>query len=1225
MSLAAAVQQELAVDLGTLRGGRIVARAMTAIGRSSAAEPRAYGFGDERPYRRLVIPDDLVTDQALQEGAKDEFGHAAIARAVGDLTLSTITPVNIALFGPWGSGKSSFYHLMSRRIDQQDKNVAVVRYDAWKFGGQALKANFIQHVAAAAGVAKLGDLDRELNLAQEQSRIRLWAWLHTNWRSIGGAFLIAMAFAAVWVAIHAALLSGTIHPADHFWRKASQRTGEFGLVMAAVLTTVLLGPQAIAASVVKTTRPAVERDDQFIRLFRELIDRIKNQKKARRIVIFIDELDRCEPEDVVATLVDLKTFLDVPDCVFVVAADRDVIERALRGVPQAKPVREDDPYYSTPGAFLDKIFQHQIALPPLRSHALSSFAHALVSDRTAGVWRDLQHHDPSGRLFNDVTYILIPGHVSSPRRVKVLLNNFATTARVAQSRGIDWIDRAQELAFLTVLETEFPSVAALLIGFPELLAYLRRDKALSASDPDDLRRVVEQFDASTATAGESVAGAILRDDDAKVTLDSEQVANRRLARQLHDYLDKLRVVTVPDPRPDLLYLRVNGYDEGMRDPNLGEMIDLAADRSPDVVVAAFGGEPPATRTVAVDLLIRNLPTTRGTGRANLVESACRLAQTLTEPFLRDVSHLAPEVATQPDGSSMRNKAIPGAIFLLAANDQSTSGSVKALIDQLDLSDDGDLALLQACLPALGWMDDESATHVHAAVGVASETSTDALVEVLRAPESVAARAWKDLAPEIGVQFKSTTGQEVFADIVEAILTSPTPADVLMSVLVAALDTKVPALIAAIHTRRDVFMSTLHVDDATCIALYEIELGAPAQWPDWLPFLDAPGKTSRQVSKWAQDAAIAIGELAPTEAIDLTTAFDRVAMLIRKKERPGVAAALIKQVPDMPWGDTADPNAIRWKNLHAMLQQVANRAERGKYWDAVTESLVRSIESNLPSVTSVPAPLLDEWRGCIERLPKPNAKRVDEAVAPIAAPSINATVDQLRLQVAARLRYGGGPLPVATVVAIAGGTAASAAVVEWLALKPAATSVLAVHKAIPIERRALAAHSKSLSPPARTRLWTGIEASGGALADLRAVGQYGLTGEAIKHMRSKILTPPRHQDRRAAVKRLLSARFAEVGGPTDHQNREVGHKEASRLAVDLIDAGGYENVILAAQIIIHSEGCGYGTKNKLRSAFTSFASGDQTTNFTRAQARALKELGLLTVRRRGPFGRLLSRR
>lgn len=62
---------------------------------------------------------------------------------------------------------------------------------------------------------------------------------------------------------------------------------------------------------------------------------------------------------------------------FIVAADQEVLELAMKNAPQAKPVRENEPYYSTTGALLDKIFQHQLRLPPIRPEALTNLPRGL--------------------------------------------------------------------------------------------------------------------------------------------------------------------------------------------------------------------------------------------------------------------------------------------------------------------------------------------------------------------------------------------------------------------------------------------------------------------------------------------------------------------------------------------------------------------------------------------------------------------------------------------------------------------------------------------------------------------------------------------------------------------------------------------------------------------------------------------------------------------------------
>ncbi len=94
------------------------------------------------------------------------------------------------------------------------------------------------------------------------------------------------------------------------------------------------------------------------------IDRSSDQ----RLVVFIDELDRCAPSEVASTLESLRTFLGVEGCIFIVAADQQVLEHALtRHLRQATPPDLANPYYSAGSAYLDKIFQYQLSFPPIRS------------------------------------------------------------------------------------------------------------------------------------------------------------------------------------------------------------------------------------------------------------------------------------------------------------------------------------------------------------------------------------------------------------------------------------------------------------------------------------------------------------------------------------------------------------------------------------------------------------------------------------------------------------------------------------------------------------------------------------------------------------------------------------------------------------------------------------------------------------------------------------------
>ena len=347
---------------------------------------------------------------------------------------------------------------------------------------------------------------------------------------------------------------------------------------------------------------------------------------------------------------------------FIVAADREVLESALSKLPQSTPVREVDPYYSTPGAFLEKIFQHQLTLPPLRPQTLTKFARDLVSQQ-GGVWAELRGAHPDDRLFLEVIYLLIPVHVRSPRRVKGLLNHYATTVRTAQARGIDWVPRAREIAVFTVLQVEFPHLAADLATTPMLLTYLR-----GAPVPDGakkLQRLVERYmtkDAGMRTDPAEAAGPLLDgngSDEAAV-----REANIVLNSQLRSYLAKVAAQDVGDPRPDLFYMQSAGFQHGIADPEIGYVIDVAADLSPDEVLAALEDQPPAVLTKAAHLLAQQAEVELGPGRAAIVESLCRLLEGLEHPDLREVADLVePVVRAATMEGDLRDGAIPGALTL----------------------------------------------------------------------------------------------------------------------------------------------------------------------------------------------------------------------------------------------------------------------------------------------------------------------------------------------------------------------------------------------------------------------------------------------------------------------------------------------------------------------------------------------------------------------------------
>jgi len=84
---------------------------------------------------------------------------------------------------------------------------------------------------------------------------------------------------------------------------------------------------------------------------------ISNQ--SERMVIFIDDLDRCLPPVMLNVLEALKLYLDIKDLVFVLGLDREVIDEVVK-----KHYRDNGVAEEKAERYLDKMFQVEVTMQP---------------------------------------------------------------------------------------------------------------------------------------------------------------------------------------------------------------------------------------------------------------------------------------------------------------------------------------------------------------------------------------------------------------------------------------------------------------------------------------------------------------------------------------------------------------------------------------------------------------------------------------------------------------------------------------------------------------------------------------------------------------------------------------------------------------------------------------------------------------------------------------------
>lgn len=541
---------------------------------------------------------DLLPDEPLRGAgsnpiadSEDLLHHRVIATKVAELATSANGKVNIALFGPWGAGKSSFNALLAEELKALDPKVRHITFDAWKNAGQGFQTNFLSELARQIPTA---DQDISDQLFQATTRVTFpLVNKYTGdpgrkafvWKVVGLLLALFIGGPLAWT-----FFGSLLNPVDDFL--AQWWTNVVGWAGIAVSSTLLV---VVGAGLVELSKVTIaESTPSHVAQFSELFDKLLNTDKKRRFVVFIDELDRCGEADVMATLEGLRTFLGHERCVFVVAFDRDAIATTIAEHMQHNvPSRAASPYYRTSGEYLDKIFQFQLSLPPQPAHTFRRYALSLVLER-GGVWAQLRTHQEG--LLDRIITVLSPMHLASPRRTKVLLNDFAVNVRVYESLGFEWLDRAEEIAVLTVLQTEFPNLMADVERTPSLMRFLYREENPKRPEVGSLLARYQLPSKDDDDAQEVPLDRIVGDDD------SDRVA-RDLQANLARYLRRLREMNVPEPMADLVMMHSDKALLHFEDPGVYHEVLLAADMPRKDVLEALSAASPSDRSLAIDHLL----------------------------------------------------------------------------------------------------------------------------------------------------------------------------------------------------------------------------------------------------------------------------------------------------------------------------------------------------------------------------------------------------------------------------------------------------------------------------------------------------------------------------------------------------------------------------------------------------------------------------------------------
>lgn len=284
------------------------------------------------------------------ETTQDLLGYQVHADLLKKIILNdAMLPISIGVFGNWGSGKSSLMLLLQQSLqeweesqqNEQHSSILQVYFNSWQFESyDSTKLTMIESILEA--------LDKDINTRKDVFERADDLLARIDFLKVG-VFILKKAY-------------DNLTP--DWLKKWLPKKEDIDKITGKDKYNNLL------EDVTKGNT------SKFIATFRELFEGLVKDMGYKTVIVYVDDLDRCDPKRIIGCLEAVKLFVNVKKTAFVIGADERIIEYAIS---QHYPIQMKKEDISSPFSdYLEKLIQLPYKLPRLSDNEQETYITLLL-------------------------------------------------------------------------------------------------------------------------------------------------------------------------------------------------------------------------------------------------------------------------------------------------------------------------------------------------------------------------------------------------------------------------------------------------------------------------------------------------------------------------------------------------------------------------------------------------------------------------------------------------------------------------------------------------------------------------------------------------------------------------------------------------------------------------------------------------------------------------------